>query len=147
MTSSASRPISNYSSVAQEEVTTEPVVRGNWRRDMAKYEDNLTTTRKQEAKISSPTAPVTSSLTTSWSRPTIAASPATTKTSYSSTTTSSELTTETSSSSWRDKFKKYGSDNTETAKPDTVSKPVEMPNPSSVSKPVETPKPTPKPAP
>ena len=73
VTSTASRPISNYSSVAQEEVTTEPVARGNWRRDMAKFEDNLTATRKQETKVSSPPAPVTSSSTTSWSRPTIAA--------------------------------------------------------------------------
>merc|ERR1719490_219233 len=74
---------------------------------MAKYEDNLTTTRNQETKISSPTAPVTSS----------------------------------STSSWRDKFKKYGSDNTETAKPVTVPKPVEVPKSVSSSKPIETSKP------
>merc|ERR1712110_1083763 len=160
VTSAASRPSNNYSSVAQEEVKTESV-RGNWRRDIAKFEENLTANRKQETKISSPAAPaVSSSSATSWSRPTVAASSATTtattRTSYSSSTTSPESTTDTTStsSSWRDKFKKYGSDNTETAKSVPVSKPAEVPKSVSSSKPAEVAKPvtitkpveTPKPA-
>lgn len=170
VTSSASRPISNYSSVAQEEVTTESVVRGNWRRDMAKYEDNPQQPRNRKLKSQAPTAPVTSSLTTSLERPTTTATTATTRTSHSPAQHQPESTTETfqpgainsrnmeviilgqpnqSISKPAEVPKSVSSSKPAVvvnAKPVTISKPVERLNPVLNSKQSETPsKPAPKP--
>merc|ERR1712223_782822 len=124
-----------------EEPKTESV-RGNWRKDMAKFEDNLTSKKRESQVVTvKPTATVEDT-TSSWrqrmSTATATTTPTVTKsttenvaktssTTYNNNTATKVENTETSSStsSWRDKFKKYGSDSTPTPAVSTVTKPVE----------------------
>ena len=107
-----------------EEPKTESV-RGNWRKDMAKFEENLSS-KKSETKASSYTAATSTATETgySWKKTTAASLSTTTTTtakstaasvtsssttstkSYSSTASKSEdVEISTATSSWRDKFK------------------------------------------
>jgi len=131
---------STVSDTSYEEPRNESV-RGNWRKDMAKFEENLST-KKVEPKITAPetkyswnqnsSSSSTASTRTSYTDNTAVSSSttATTRSSYTSNTSTQSEETTASSSSWRDKFKKYNTDSD-----NSQSKPTTFNTSSSVTKP------------